>query len=172
MSVSIRAARGDDAGALATIYNQGVEDGQATFETEPRTAGDFAEDLAAPQAPPFLVAEDGGGIVGWARLGSYSPRPCYAGVGEASVYIGRAARGQGLGRGLMQELAEYAARQGYWKLIGLLFPENEASVALLRSAGWREVGMFHRHGRLEGRWRDVLLMERLVGEAVQTSSRA
>jgi L-amino acid N-acyltransferase YncA len=170
MSVSIRAARRDDAGAIAEIYNQGVEDGQATFETEPRTAGDFTEDLAAPEAPPFLVAEDGGRVVGWARLRPYSPRPCYAGVGEASLYVGRAARGEGIGLRLMEELADEAGHRRYWKLIGLLFPENRPSVALCRAAGWREVGLFHRHGRLEGRWRDVLLMERLVGEAVQASS--
>jgi L-amino acid N-acyltransferase YncA len=170
MSASIRAAREDDAGAVAEIYNHGVEEGQATFETEPRSAADFSEGATGPEAPPFLVAEEEGQVLGWARVGTYSPRPCYDGVGEASVYIGREARGKGLGVRLMGALAEEAGRRGYWKLIGLVFPENEASVALLRSAGWREVGMFHRHGRLEGRWRDVLLMEILVGEAVQASS--
>ena len=169
MSALIRAAGKADAAAIAEVYNQGIEDGQATFETEPRSAEDFAEGMGEA-APPLLVAEVQGQVLGWAGLGPYSARPCYDGVAEASVYVGRAARGQGLGLRLMQALAQEAARRGYWKLIGLLFPENEASVALMRAAGWREVGLFHRHGRLKGRWRDVLLMELLVGEAVQTSS--
>jgi L-amino acid N-acyltransferase YncA len=170
MSASIRAAREGDSGAIAEIYNQGVEEGQATFETEPRGAADFSEAMARPEAPPFLVAEEQGRVLGWARVGTYSPRPCYDGVAEASVYIERGARREGLGLRLMQALVEESGRRGYWKLIGLVFPENEASVALLRAAGWREVGVFHRHGRLKGRWRDVLLMEVLVGEAVPTST--
>jgi L-amino acid N-acyltransferase YncA len=169
MSVSIRAAREGDAAAIAEIYNQGIEEGQATFETRPHSAEDVTEGMGEG-APPFLVAEDQGRVLGWARLGPYSPRSCYDGVAEASVYIGRAARRRGLGRLLMQALADEAASRGYWKLIGLLFPENHASVALMRSVGWREVGLFHRHGRMGGRWRDVLLMELLVGEAEQASS--
>src|SRR4051794_10262201 len=165
MSATIRPAGTADAAAIAEIYNQGIEEGQATFETRPHSAEDFTVGMGEG-AQPFLVAEDQGRILGWARLGPYSSRPCYEGVAEASVYIERAARGRGLGRLLMEALAEEAARRGYWKLIGLLFPENEASVALMRSVGWREVGLFHRHGRMGGRWRDVLLMELLVGDAV------
>src|SRR4051812_36906374 len=125
MSAPIRAARETDAPAIAEIYNQGIEDGQATFETEARTAHDVTEGMGE-EAPPFLVAEAQGQVLGWARLSPYSPRPCYDGVGEASVYIERAARGKGLGLQLMQALADEAAIRGYWKLVGLLFPENEA----------------------------------------------
>jgi L-amino acid N-acyltransferase YncA len=164
VSATVRPATTADAAAVAEIYNQGIEEGQATFETRPHGAEDFTEGMG--DGAPFLVAEDEGRVLGWARLGPYSSRSCYDGVAEASVYIGRAARGRGLGRLLMQALADEAARRGYWKLIGLLFPENEASVALMRSVGWREVGLFHRHGRMGGRWRDVLLMELLVGDAV------
>jgi L-amino acid N-acyltransferase YncA len=162
---TVRPSTEADAEAIAEIYNQGIEDGQATFETRPHSAEDFAE-VMGEGAPPFLVAEVEGRVLGWARLGPYSTRSYYDGVAEASVYIERAARGRGLGRLLMEALAAEAARRGYWKLIGLLFPENEASVALTLSAGWREVGLFHRHGRMRGRWRDVLLMELLVGDAV------
>src|SRR3954465_16037946 len=111
MSVPIRSAREADAAAIAEIYNEGIEDGQATFETRPHGGADFT-DAMGEGAPPFLVAEDQGRLVGWARLGPYSSRACYDGVAEASVYIRRAARGRGLGRLLMQALADEAARRG------------------------------------------------------------
>jgi L-amino acid N-acyltransferase YncA len=169
MTPLIRPARPDDAAAIAEIYTQGIQEGQATFETEPRSPEDIAQWMTDPAAPPFIVAEEEGRVLGWARLGPYNPRPCYDGVGEASLYVDRGARGRGVGVRLMEALAEEAARAGYWKLVGLLFPENQASVALCRAAGWREVGTFHRHGRLGGRWRDVIVVERLVSEAEQTS---
>ena len=95
-------------------------------------------------------------------MAAYSSRPAYAGVGEVSAYVDEAARGRGVGTGLLTELAERAQRQGYWKLTGKLFPENEASRRLVSRCGWREVGMHLRHGRLEGEWRDVLVVERLL----------
>src|SRR5436305_2064548 len=119
MSPSIRSARPDDAEAIAEIYAQGIEDEQATFETEPRSPRDVVEWMAEPDGPPFIVAEKEGRVVGWARAGVYSPRPCYDGVGEASLYVERAARGRRLGLMLMEALAEEAARRGYWKLVGL-----------------------------------------------------
>ena len=161
MSLAIRAAEPADAAAIAEIYNQGIEERQATFDTEPRAAEDFAE----PGAAPFLVAADGEQVVAWARVGPYSSRACYQGVGEASIYVRRDVRGRGAGRKLLDALAEEAERRGYWKLIGLIFPTNEASVELLKRTGFREVGLFHRHGRLDGEWRDVVLVERLLGEA-------
>jgi L-amino acid N-acyltransferase YncA len=106
-------------------------------------------------------------VLGFARVIEYSPRPCYAGVGELSIYIERSARGSGLGGTLLEALTEEAERRGYWKLVGLVFPENQASVALLKGAGWVEVGLYKRHGRLDGQWRDVLLLERLLGPAAQ-----
>jgi L-amino acid N-acyltransferase YncA len=165
MNASIRAARAGDAPAIAEIYNEGIEDRQATFDTDPRRPADFAAALGKPGGLPFLVADHDGEVVGFARVLSYSPRQCYAGVGEASMYIARSSRGAGLGPRLLAALAEEAARRGHWKLIGLVFPENEPSVRMLRSSGWREVGTFHRHGRLDGEWRDVLLVELLLGEA-------
>ena len=103
--------------------------------------------------------------VGWARLAEYSARPCYAGIGEASVYIDRAARGQGLGRRLLEALADEAERRGYWKIVGLLFPTNVASVGLVRASGFTEVGVHARHGQLDGTWRDVMLVELLLPRA-------
>jgi phosphinothricin acetyltransferase len=158
----IRPARPEDAAAIAAIYNQGIEERDATFETRPRDAGDFAA-----LEPPFLVAEDGAAVVGWARLVPFNPRECYAGVGEASIYVDRTARGKGLGRALFEALAAEAERAGYWKIVGGLFPENRASVALCRAAGCREVGVFLRHSRLDGEWRDVLYVERLLAAAAQ-----
>ncbi|MFN2616312.1 MAG: arsinothricin resistance N-acetyltransferase ArsN1 family A [Thermoleophilaceae bacterium] len=156
----------DDAGGIAAIYNQGIEERQATFETRLQDAQDIARILAAPGGLPFLVAHEGEQLLGWARVISYSDRSCYSGVGEASLYVDRAARGRGVGRELLRALAGTAEGLGYWKLIGLVFPENRASVALFESEGYRRMGTFRRHGRLDGSWRDVLLVERLLGEAV------
>jgi L-amino acid N-acyltransferase YncA len=166
--VDIRPARPGDAAAIAEIYNQGMEERQATFETEPRDAGHFAEPIESSEERPFLVAADGDAVLGFARVIQYSPRPCYDGVGEVSIYLERSARRAGLGRRLLDAMADEAARQGYWKLIGLIFPENRASVALMLGAGWREVGLHHRHGRLDGRWRDVLVLELLLGPATNS----
>ena len=159
--MEIRAARQADAEAIAAIYNQGIAERRSTFETEPRTAADIERSLAESRF--FLVADDGGRVLGWAGLAPYSARACYAGVGEASIYVDRAARGRGLGRALFSALIDQAAGRGFWKVVGLLFPENEASVALCRAAGCREVGVLRRHGRLDGEWRDVLFVERLLG---------
>ena len=101
-------------------------------------------------------------MLGWARILAYSDRPVYAGVGEVSVYVTERARGRGLGRALLEALQERAAELGYWKLVGKLFTANAASAAMVRRCGWREVGMHHRHSRLDGEWRDVLLVERVL----------
>ena len=167
MTVTIRPARAADGARVAAIYNQGIEERQATFDTRPRAAAEMAERLADPAASPFLVAESAAGVVGWARLCPVSARECYAGVGEASIYVDRAARGRGVGRALLDALAEAAAATGHWKLVGLVFPTNAHSVALLRAAGFGDVGVHRRHGRLEGEWRDVLVMERLIGDAAR-----
>src|SRR5439155_19900916 len=129
--------------------------------TRLRPAADFAD-----PGPPFLVAEgDDANVAGWARLAPFNPRDCYAGVGEASIYVDREARGRGVGRALFDALAAEAEANGYWKIIGGLFPENEASVALCRTAGFREVGTFRRHSCLDGEWRDVLYVEERIGPA-------
>jgi phosphinothricin acetyltransferase len=166
---SVRFARPTDAGAMASIYNAGVEERRATLETRALTAADFAARIERSRRSPTIVAEQDGAVVGWAAVGEYNPRECYRGVGEATLYVEPAARGRGIGRQLLEALAAEAECAGYWKLIGRLFPENEASRALLRSCGFREVGVHRRHGRLDGEWRDVLIVERLLGTAGELS---
>jgi L-amino acid N-acyltransferase YncA len=163
-AAAIRPANEADADVIASIYNEAIEERQSTFETRLHSAEDFAGPIRHGQL--CLVVEDElGHVLGWARLSAHSARDCYAGVGEASVYVARRHRGRGLGRALFDALADAAASRGYWKLIGLLFATNQASLALCRAVGCREVGVFRRHSRLDGAWRDVTVVEKLVGEA-------
>ena len=164
MSLTIRAAVAGDAAAIASIYNQGIEDRGATFETEPRSAETMSAKLADGERFPTLVAEDGGLVLGWASLSSYRSRPCYAGIAEFSIYLDRAARGRGVGRQLLGALLDSARDRGYWKLVSRIFPFNAASRALCRSCGFREVGIYEKHGRLDGQWLDVVIVERVIPE--------
>jgi phosphinothricin acetyltransferase len=161
----IRRAHPGDAEAVAGIYNQGIAERAATFETEARSAADMGRRIDEdPERFPVLVADDQGTVVGWASIGPYRPRACYAGIGEFSVYVDGAARGRGVGRALVAELIREAAARGYWKLLSRIFAFNTASLALCRSLGFREVGTYERHGRLDGRWLDVVVVERLIAE--------
>src|SRR5689334_3613787 len=162
MELTVRAARYEDAAAWAEIYNQGIEERQATFETEPRTGAGLMK-----QIERTIVAERDGRVVGWAGIAPYSSREAYAGVAEFSIYVDRAERGNGVGRRLLTHLAVFAESQGYHKLTSKIFPENEASLALMRSCGFRDVGIHRRHARLDGSWRDVVVVERLLGEAAR-----
>ena len=168
MSTTIRRASHADAAAIAAIYNQGIEDRGATFETELRTAADIIVKLADDERFPNLVAEDDGQVLGWAGLSSYRPRLCYAGIAEFSIYLDRAARGRGIGRRLLTSLIEVAAERGYWKLVSRVFPFNTASRALCGACGFREVGVYEKHARLDGEWRDVVVVERLIPENLTT----
>jgi L-amino acid N-acyltransferase YncA len=159
---AIRDATSEDAQPVADIYNEGIATRLATFETEPRTAQDVSRWLAGGERLPVLVAEEDGTVLGWARITAYSDRPVYSGVGEVSVYVTESARGRGLGRALLDALQQRATQIGYWKLVGKLFTANAASAGMVRSCSWREVGMHHRHARLDGEWRDVLLVERVL----------
>lgn len=105
-------------------------------------------------------------MIAWAAASPYGSREAYAGVGEFSVYVGRDARGRGAGRTAMDALITASERTGLWKLVSRVFPENIASLALLRSVGFREVGTYRRHARLDGVWRDVVIVEKLIGEAL------
>jgi L-amino acid N-acyltransferase YncA len=158
----IRAAQAADAQAIADIYNEGIATRLATFETEPREASDVEAWLAAGERLPVLVADEDDEVLGWARILAYSDRPVYAGVGEVSVYVAPHARGRGLGTALLEALQQQATELGYWKLLGKLFTANAASAGMVRRCGWREVGMHHKHSRLDGEWRDVLLVERVL----------
>jgi L-amino acid N-acyltransferase YncA len=162
--VHIRPAEPADADAIAAIYNEGIADRIATFETVARGPEDVVGWMAE-DAPPVVVAEEDGEVVGWARAGEYSDRCVYAGVGEYAVYVARAARGRGVGGALLEALATEAAERGYYKLLSRIFPENAASLALARASGFREVGVHRRHGKLDGEWKDTVVVERLIGEA-------
>jgi phosphinothricin acetyltransferase len=161
--LTTRAAAEGDAAAVARIYNEGIEDRVATFETEPRTADDRREAIAAARGRlPFVVALDGDEVVGFASAGAYRSRPCYRGVGEFSVYVGRSHRGRGVGRVLLIALIDEAERLGFWKLVSRIFPENAASRGLCRAMGFREVGVYEKHGKLDGVWKDCVIVERLI----------
>jgi len=165
--VTIRAARPDDAAAIAAIYNDGIAGRQATFETRPREPHEILAWLE--NGLPVLVAERAGGrIVGFARVSPYSSRPFYAGVGDHGVYVDPAARGGGVGRALLEAIAAAAERQGMYKLTSRVFTTNAASRAVHRAAGFVEIGITRRHGRLDGKWKDCVVVERLLGEAADS----
>jgi phosphinothricin acetyltransferase len=160
----IRAASRADAEAVCAIYNDGIAGRQATFETRPRDAQDVLAWFDAEL--PFLVALDAGErVIGWARVSTYSDRCVYEGVGEHGVYVHPEARGQGVGRQLLDALAAAAEEAGFYKLTSRVFTTNDASLAVHRAAGFLEVGVQPRHGRLDGEWKDCMLVERLLGPA-------
>lgn len=162
---TIRHAGIADADAIAAIYNQGIAERSATFETEPRNAADIVAKLEGAAHHPQLVAvSDDGVVIGWAGLSDYRPRDCYAGIGEFSVYIDRDARGAGCGRGLLEALVDAARERGCWKLVSRVFTFNHASLRMCRACGFREVGVYEKHGRLDGHWLDVVIVERLIPE--------
>jgi L-amino acid N-acyltransferase YncA len=164
VAVETRTARPDDAEAIARIYNEGIEDRLATFETDPRSARDVAAWLE--RGFPLVVAQDETGtIVAWASAPPYRPRAAYAGVAEFSIYVARDRRGHGFGRAALAALVEECERRGLWKLVSRIFPENEPSLALCRSLGFREVGVYRRHGKLDGAWRDCVIVELLLRDA-------
>lgn len=163
MDTLVRFARQDDAPTIAHIYNQGIAERIATFETEPRSADTIVAALVERgDVYPTLVAERTGQVVAVAWAAPYRPRDCYAGIAEFSVYADRAARGTGAGRAALDALIRECERRGFWKLVSRIFPENTASRALCRHVGFREVGVYRRHAQLDGRWRDVVIVERLL----------
>lgn len=161
--ITIRRATPEDASAIAEIYNQGIIERIATFEAEPRTPEAMRAWIAEhDERHPALVVEVDGRVAGWASISTYRPRACYAGIGEYSIYIDRAARDRGLGKVLLQALIDEAERQGYWKLLSRIFPENVASLKLCDALGFRRVGLYEKHAQLDGVWRDVVIVERLI----------
>jgi len=149
-----------DAGPIARIYNEGIEDRLATFETRPREPSDVLGWLCGRH--PVVVVEADGEVVAWAGTVAYSPRDCYAGVAEVSIYVARAARDRGAGRMALKAVVERARARGFYKLTGKVFATNEASRRLLSSEGFNEVGTHLRHGKLGDTWVDVVLVERLI----------
>jgi phosphinothricin acetyltransferase len=161
----IRPAEPSDAEAIAAIYNQGIEERQATFQTRPHDPGEL-ELKTEQRGGQLRVAQTAGKVVGWAGWVGYDdPSEHYAGVAECAVYVDRDARHAGVGAALLADLSEEAPGAGLHKLLAKIFTSNQASIELFRRAGYREVGVHRRHGRLEGEWKDVLVMERPLGDA-------
>ena len=161
--ILLRTATAEDAASIAEIYNQGIEDRVATYETSRRSAEDQQAWLQSIVGRyPAVVAEIDGEIIGWAGAGPYRDRECYRGIGEFSMYVHRDWRRRGVGNLVLAGLISEAERLGLWKLLSRIFPFNEASRALCRKHGFREVGVYEKHARLDNRWLDVVIVERLI----------
>jgi L-amino acid N-acyltransferase YncA len=159
-TIHARAATPADAEAIARIYNQGIADRVATFETRPRSAEEVARWFDGVH--PVVAVERSGERIAFASTSSYRPRECYAGVAEFSVYVDRSARGKGVGRAALEALLPAARGAGLHKLVSRVFLDNAASLRLLESLGFRQVGVYRRHAQLEGLWRDVVIVELLL----------
>lgn len=162
-SIQVRPAESADAPAICEIYNQGIEDRVATLETRLRTPAEQQAWLAS-RGPrhPVIVAETRLRIVGWASLNVFNPRPAYDHVADFSIYIDRRARGRGVGAVLIDHLERLARALDYHKLVLAMFPWNEAGVALYERGGFRHVGVYREQGRLDERWVDTLIMEKIL----------
>ncbi len=161
----MRQARRADADTIAAIYNAGIRDRTSTFETRERTAAEVEDWFERDGRYPMLVAERGGRVVGWVAASMYRPRECYAGIAEFSVYVASGERGRRVGGTLLREFFPALERAGFWKVLSRVFPENDASRALCRRHGFREVGVYEKHAQLDGAWRDVIIVERLLAGA-------
>ena len=162
-AIHIRNATLEDAAAIAEIYNQGIDDRVATYETKVRSEEDqrsWIQSIAGRY--PIVVAHIDGEIIGWAGAAAYRDRKCYRGIGEFSMYVHRDWRRRGVGDQLLAALINEAERLGLWKLLARVFLFNQASRALCRKHGFREVGVYEKHARLDGRWLDVVIVERLI----------
>jgi phosphinothricin acetyltransferase len=153
----IRKMREEDGPAVLRIYAEGLATRTATFETEVPAWEDWKRRKLEHSR---LVYLEGGEVAAWAVLSPVSGRPAYAGVAEVSVYVGAAHRGKGLGERLLAALIESSEEHGIWTLQASVFPENEASLRLHAKHGFRVVGRRERIGRLDGKWRDTVLLER------------
>jgi len=147
-----------------------LEERNATFETEPRTVEQVTTQLTEKgERYPTVIVERDGQVVAWASADLYRSRPCYAGIAEHSVYVERGARGTGAGRVALVHLCRIYTDLGFWKLVSRIFPENAASLALHERVGFRIVGVYRRHGKVDGVWRDCVIVEKLLGDAAEAT---
>jgi len=157
MNYAIDQMRANDWEQVRSIYLEGIRAGHSTFETEAPSWERWDE---AHLQVARLVMRDGDNVIGWAALSPVSKRNVYRGVAEVTVYVTESARGQGIGRTLLEALIDQSEKHGIWTLQASIFPENAASVELHRRCGFREVGRRERIAMLNGDWRDTLLFER------------
>lgn len=160
MPLTTRLATPDDSDAIARIYNQGIEDRVGTFETRLRSRVDIEKWFDGLH--PIVVVERDGEVIAFASTSTYRARDCYAAIAEYSVYVAREMRGQGAGRAALLALFDAAREAGFYKLISRIFVENAASRKLMAALGFREVGTYIKHGQLDGVWRDVVIVEKLL----------
>src|SRR5438094_3451763 len=158
--MQVRVATPNDSAAIANIYNQGIEDRVATFETHFRSEDDVQAWFDGIH--PTLVVEKDSAIIAFASSSAYSARECYVGIAECSVYVKRDMRGHGAGQIALEALIHAAEEAGFWKLVSRVFIENKTSRKLIGSLGFREVGIYEKHAKLDGIWRDVIIVERLI----------
>src|SRR5215216_3014534 len=163
--VTVRPANAADVPEITRIYNEGIRDRLATLETEERTPQERLAWLEArDERHPVLVAEREGAVAGWGSLNVFNPRPAYRHVADFSIYVGREARGAGIGQALLAALIARARELEYHKLVLAAFPHNAVGMRLYTRSGFREVGVYREQGLLDGRWVDVVIMERLLDE--------
>lgn len=160
-----RLATHEDAATIAAIYNQGIDDRTSTFETRHRTSADVRAWF--DDRHPIVVVETNRGVIAFASASTYRPRECYAGIAEFSVYVERDSRNHGAGRLAMEALLTEAESRDFWKLVSRIFIENTASRVLMQKLGFREVGVYEKHGQLDGAWRDVVIVEKLIAANVK-----
>jgi len=163
VTITIRPAAAADAEAICTIHNQGITDRLATLDTALGTTAERRSWIAdRDERHPVIVADVNATVVGWASLNRFNPREAYDHVADFSVYVERNWRGKGVGRRLLDRLVEIARGFGYHKMVLAALNHNAAGVALYTSAGFTRVGVYREQGQLDGRWVDVLLMEKLL----------
>jgi L-amino acid N-acyltransferase YncA len=155
-----RAAVSSDTPAIVAIYNQGIEERGATFETIPRTIADITAWF--DNGYPVYVCGENETVRAFAAAFPYRARHYYDGVREFSVYVERDGRGRRFGTVALAALIENAAARGWWKLVSRVFPTNLGSRKLCASLGFREVGTYEKHGKLDGKWLDVIIVEKLL----------
>jgi len=160
--VKARAATPADAPALAAIYNQGIEERIATFETALRSDDDILSWFDGVHPIIVVTDDDDDEVIAFARSSEYSARECYRGIFEFAVYTDFAHRRRGAGMLAMRELVTHSRTAGAWKLVSRIFVDNEPSRMLVAALGFREVGTHHRHAKLDGRWRDVVVVEKFL----------
>ena len=163
-----RRAGAPDAPALACIYNQGIADRNATFETRPRSADEMLSMIDTPEFPCVVACHDDT-VIAFASTSRYRTRECYAGIAEFSVYVDRDWRRRNAGYIVMQALLTAAQAQGFWKVLSRVFVTNHPSRRLMAKLGFREVGIYHAHAQLDGTWRDVVIVERWITDIPPSS---